>query len=97
MRTHYLENLQLEGLLQLLLLLSFNLVVNDNLNLQGFANYLILFLYTLYDILISCVKYILIVGLWVGWPGLHLNEMRQELVPEADPEDNSPTAGLRYL
>ena len=45
----------------------------------------------------SLVKYILIVGLWVGWPGLHLNEMRQELVPEADPEDNSPTAGLRYL
>ena len=23
--------------------------------------------------------------------------MRQDLVPEADPEDNSPTAGLRYL
>ena len=97
MRTHYLENLQLEGLLQLLLLLSFNLVVHDKLNFQSFANDLSLFLYAIYHILLSYVKYILIVGLWVGWPGLHLNEMRQELVPEADPEDNSPTAGLRYL
>ena len=34
-------------------------------------------------------------GLWVGWPGLDLNEMKNETVPESDPEDTSPTAGLK--
>ena len=55
MRPHYLENLQLEGLLQLLLLSLFNLVVNDVLNLQSFANYLSI--YAIYDTLFSCKIY----------------------------------------
>lgn len=31
-------------------------------------------------------------GLWVGWPGLHgpITE-----IPESDPADTTPTAGLR--
>ena len=31
-------------------------------------------------------------GLWVGWPGPHL--ARDQAIPEADPSDLSPTAGL---
>ena len=31
-------------------------------------------------------------GLWVGWPGLHLAE--NEPIPESDPNDKTPTAGL---
>ena len=40
-------------------------------------------------------KNTLLLGLWVGWPGLDLNEMKNETVPESDPEDTSPTAGLK--
>ena len=32
-------------------------------------------------------------GLWVGWPGLQLEET--DKVPESDPGDVSPTAGLK--
>ena len=39
--------------------------------------------------------YLFSLGLWVGWPGLDLNEMKNETVPESDPEDTSPTAGLK--
>ena len=34
-------------------------------------------------------------GLWVGWPGLDVNDMVFENVPESDPDDTSPTAGLK--
>jgi len=33
-------------------------------------------------------------GLWVGWPGLHLEDNIGE-IPESSPGDNSPTAGLK--
>ncbi|RXG53447.1 Bifunctional trehalose-6-phosphate synthase/phosphatase [Armadillidium vulgare] len=33
-------------------------------------------------------------GLWVGWPGVHLEDGIVE-IPESDPEDKSPTAGLK--
>ncbi|XP_076037361.1 uncharacterized protein LOC143022862 [Oratosquilla oratoria] len=33
-------------------------------------------------------------GLWVGWSGLH-KEDNPEIIPEADPKDKSPTAGLK--
>ncbi|CAL4094394.1 unnamed protein product [Meganyctiphanes norvegica] len=33
-------------------------------------------------------------GLWVGWSGLHL-EGKEVVIPEADPSDKSPTAGLK--
>lgn len=33
-------------------------------------------------------------GLWVGWSGLHLEDDDME-IPEADPNDQSPTAGLK--
>ncbi|KAK3920642.1 Bifunctional trehalose-6-phosphate synthase/phosphatase [Frankliniella fusca] len=33
-------------------------------------------------------------GYWVGWPGIHL-ENPDELIPESDPADRTPTAGLR--
>lgn len=33
-------------------------------------------------------------GLWVGWPGVHLEEGVAE-IPESDPNDKSPTAGLK--
>lgn len=33
-------------------------------------------------------------GLWVGWPGLHHLKDGQE-IPESDPSDQTPTAGLR--
>lgn len=32
-------------------------------------------------------------GIWVGWPGLHM-ENRDEPIPESDPNDRTPTAGL---
>lgn len=32
-------------------------------------------------------------GLWVGWPGIHL-ENPDEPIPESDPNDITPTAGL---
>lgn len=32
-------------------------------------------------------------GLWVGWPGLHLDDP-EEPIPESDPNDITPTAGL---
>jgi trehalose 6-phosphate synthase/phosphatase len=31
-------------------------------------------------------------GIWVGWPGIQLNE--DEPIPESLPDDKSPTAGL---
>lgn len=33
-------------------------------------------------------------GLWVGWPGIHLEEPIDN-IPESDPNDQTPTAGLR--
>ncbi|CAG0898880.1 unnamed protein product, partial [Darwinula stevensoni] len=33
-------------------------------------------------------------GLWVGWPGIHLDDPSQP-VPESAPEDKGPSAGLR--
>lgn len=33
-------------------------------------------------------------GLWVGWPGIHL-ENPNEPIPDSDPNDKTPTAGLR--
>lgn len=33
-------------------------------------------------------------GLWVGWPGLHSKEPLGD-IPESDPSDETPTAGLR--
>lgn len=33
-------------------------------------------------------------GLWVGWPGLHSPEPITH-IPESDPSDQTPTAGLR--
>lgn len=33
-------------------------------------------------------------GLWVGWAGLHSPEPITE-IPESDPNDQTPTAGLR--
>lgn len=33
-------------------------------------------------------------GLWVGWPGIHSKEPLGE-IPESDPSDQTPTAGLR--
>ncbi|XP_026272691.1 uncharacterized protein LOC113202601 [Frankliniella occidentalis] len=33
-------------------------------------------------------------GYWVGWPGIHL-ENPDEAIPESDPADRTPTAGLR--
>lgn len=33
-------------------------------------------------------------GLWVGWPGIHSKEPLGD-IPESDPNDQTPTAGLR--
>ncbi|XP_071055913.1 uncharacterized protein [Onthophagus taurus] len=33
-------------------------------------------------------------GLWVGWPGIHLDDPNTP-IPESDPNDMSPTAGLK--
>lgn len=33
-------------------------------------------------------------GLWIGWPGVQLDDPN-EPIPESDPSDTSPTAGLR--
>lgn len=33
-------------------------------------------------------------GLWVGWPGIHLTD-KDEPIPESDPSDQAPTAGLK--
>lgn len=33
-------------------------------------------------------------GLWVGWPGIHSKEPLGD-IPESDPTDQTPTAGLR--
>lgn len=33
-------------------------------------------------------------GFWVGWPGIHLEDPN-EPIPESDPGDITPTAGLR--
>lgn len=33
-------------------------------------------------------------GLWVGWPGIHLEDPK-EPIPESDPSDITPTAGLK--
>ncbi|KAJ8969008.1 hypothetical protein NQ317_003938 [Molorchus minor] len=33
-------------------------------------------------------------GLWVGWPGIHLDDPN-EPIPESDPSDITPTAGLK--
>lgn len=32
-------------------------------------------------------------GVWVGWPGIHLDNP-DEKIPESDPDDKTPTAGL---
>jgi len=32
-------------------------------------------------------------GIWVGWPGIHLGDPN-EAIPESDPNDQTPTAGL---
>lgn len=32
-------------------------------------------------------------GIWVGWPGIHLDDPN-EPIPESDPNDKTPTAGL---
>ena len=32
-------------------------------------------------------------GLWIGWPGNSLKE--NDKIPESDPDDSSPTAGLK--
>jgi len=32
-------------------------------------------------------------GLWIGWPGVHLE--KGEKIPESDPDDTTPTAGLQ--
>lgn len=35
-------------------------------------------------------------GLWVGWPGLHLPaDFDDKNIPESDPSDQTPTAGLK--
>lgn len=31
-------------------------------------------------------------GIWVGWPGIHLDP--NEKIPQSDPLDKTPTAGL---
>lgn len=33
-------------------------------------------------------------GFWVGWPGIHLEDPN-EPIPESDPGDITPTAGLK--
>lgn len=33
-------------------------------------------------------------GLWVGWSGMH-GIKENDVIPESDPNDQSPTAGLR--
>lgn len=33
-------------------------------------------------------------GLWVGWPGIHLADPN-EPIPESNPTDQTPTAGLK--
>ncbi|XP_028040249.1 alpha,alpha-trehalose-phosphate synthase [UDP-forming] [Bombyx mandarina] len=33
-------------------------------------------------------------GNWVGWPGIHLEDPNEK-IPESDPNDKTPTAGLR--
>lgn len=33
-------------------------------------------------------------GLWVGWSGIHLDNPN-EPIPESDPSDQTPTAGLK--
>ncbi|XP_025832649.1 alpha,alpha-trehalose-phosphate synthase [UDP-forming]-like isoform X3 [Agrilus planipennis] len=33
-------------------------------------------------------------GLWVGWPGIHLEDPN-EPIPESRPDDITPTAGLK--
>ena len=33
-------------------------------------------------------------GLWVGWTGLHDFNETVDVIPESDPENKSPTAGL---
>lgn len=32
-------------------------------------------------------------GIWVGWPGMHLDNPNEK-IPESDPNDQTPTAGL---
>ena len=32
-------------------------------------------------------------GLWVGWPGIRMKET--DVIPESDPSDTCPTAGLK--
>lgn len=32
-------------------------------------------------------------GVWVGWPGMHMEDPN-EPIPESDPNDRTPTAGL---
>lgn len=32
-------------------------------------------------------------GIWVGWPGMHMEDANEQ-IPESDPNDKTPTAGL---
>ncbi|CAG5099795.1 Similar to tpsp: Bifunctional trehalose-6-phosphate synthase/phosphatase (Thermoproteus tenax (strain ATCC 35583 / DSM 2078 / JCM 9277 / NBRC 100435 / Kra 1)) [Cotesia congregata] len=32
-------------------------------------------------------------GIWVGWPGMHMEDVNEQ-IPESDPNDKTPTAGL---
>ena len=35
-------------------------------------------------------------GQWVGWPGMHLpSDFDDKLIPESNPSDQTPTAGLK--
>ncbi|CAL4075772.1 unnamed protein product, partial [Meganyctiphanes norvegica] len=34
-------------------------------------------------------------GLWVGWSGIYVDDNPPEIMPESDPDDKSPTAGLK--
>ena len=70
-------------------------MVNDNLKIARFCKLFKYYSYVQFMKYCSLVKYIFIVGLWVGWPGLDVNDMVFENVPESDPDDTSPTAGLK--
>ncbi len=34
-------------------------------------------------------------GIWVGWTGLEDFDVAHDLIPESEPGDNAPTAGLK--
>lgn len=63
-----------------------------------FSDYNIVICFDIYSAggLVTAVAPVVIKGngLWVGWPGIHSNEPLGE-IPEPDPSDQTPTAGLR--